>query len=244
MTPPTTVVSLVPSLTELVWWLGAGHRLLGRTRFCTEPGNVVERVEAVGGTKDPNIDRIRDLRPDLVIANKEENRREDIEALRGAGLEVLLTDPNSVGEAVTMVRELGELLESTGRANELAAETEAEVTLRPSADTRVFVAVWRKPLMGLGSESYGNDVLSVAGGVNVLGGRSRYPEVTREQVAELEPELILLPDEPFRFTGRHVREFAEVAPARVIDGKLLWWYGPRMPTALRELRAILNATRR
>lgn len=243
MKSPRRVISLVPSLTELVWWLGAGDRLVGRTRFCTEPDGVVQGVEAIGGTKDPNIRRIAELAPDLVIANREENRREDIEALRAAGVEVLLTDPNTVEEAISMVREVGDLLESPGLATRLATETEEELRAQPVNRTRVFVAVWRKPLMGLGAESYGNDLITAAGGVNVLGSRQRYPEVTMSEVAQLAPDVVLLPDEPFRFTEGHVPEFASVAPARVIDGKLIWWYGPRMPAALRELRAILLATR-
>src|SRR5436190_24285991 len=97
---PARIVSLVPSLTELLFWLGAGEQVIGRTRFCDEPRGKVERVASVGGTKDPDVARVAALRPGLVIANKEENRREDVEALRAAGLEVLLTDPNSVGEAL------------------------------------------------------------------------------------------------------------------------------------------------
>ncbi|HXU23926.1 MAG TPA: helical backbone metal receptor, partial [Tepidiformaceae bacterium] len=98
--PPARIVSLVPSLTELVWWLGAGERLVGRTRFCTEPAGLVEAVPIMGGTKNPHVERIVSARPDLVVANKEENRREDVEALQQAGLHVLLTDPNTVEEAL------------------------------------------------------------------------------------------------------------------------------------------------
>ena len=94
---PRRIVSLVPSLTELVWWLGAGDLLVGRTRFCTEPAGAVESVPAMGGTKNPDLERIVAARPDLVIANKEENRRDDVVALQAAGLVVHVTDPNSVG---------------------------------------------------------------------------------------------------------------------------------------------------
>lgn len=242
MESPQRIVSLVPSLTEFAWWCGLGERLVGRTRFCIEPAGEVEAVETVGGTKDPDVARIVRLAPNLVIANKEENRREDVEALRAAGLRVVVTDPNTVAEAVAMVRELGATLGVQGRAEELARETEAAVDeLSPArGGTRVFVAVWRKPLLGLGAESYGNDVVTCAGGTNVLADRSRYPEVTMDELAGLRPELILLPDEPYRFRERHEREFARIAPARVIDGKLLWWYGPRMPRALRTLRAVIE----
>jgi len=219
--PRLRIVSLVPSITELVFSFGRGDWLVGRTRFCTEPVGQVETVAIIGGTKNPRIDRIVALTPDVVLANKEENRREDIEALRAAGATVLLTDPNSVIDAVAMIREIGALIE-------------------PSAapPRRVFAAVWWNPLMGLGSESYGHDLLQRAGATNVLGGQPRYPQLSLEELAGLQPELILLPDEPFPFAAAHALEFERVAPVRLLDGKLLWWYGPRIPEAIRTLRSI------
>src|SRR5690606_2804454 len=101
-----SIVSLVPSITDLVVWLGAGDRLAGRTRFCVEPRGQIEAVPVVGGTKDPDIEAIAEGKPALVLANREENRREDVEALRQAGIDVLVTDPNSVAEAVAMIREV------------------------------------------------------------------------------------------------------------------------------------------
>jgi ABC-type hemin transport system substrate-binding protein len=234
------LVSLVPSLTELLFHLGRGNWLVGRTRFCDSPPEATQ-VQAVGGTKDPDIPRILSLAPDLVIANREENRREDVEALRAAGLSVLVTDPNSVAEAATMVRELGSLLDVPVPAARLAGEIEAEAANDPPPGPAVFVAVWYRPLIGLGGHSFGNDVVRVAGGRNVLAARPRYPEVTREEVAALHPGLILLPDEPYRFRERHLREFATIAPTRLIDGRLLWWYGPRLPGAIRELRTLFTA---
>lgn len=240
MTPPGRIVSLVPSLTELVFWLGGGERLVGRTRFCEAPRGEVEAVPIIGGTKNPKVARIIELQPELVIANKEENRREDIEALRGAGLQVLLTDPNTVLEAVAMVEEVGLVLGANEKARGLAAETTAALAERGGAPLRVFVAVWWKPLLGLGSASYGHDLLQGAGAANVLAGRPRYPEVSLEEVAGLSPDLVLLPDEPFPFSEGHVAAFASIAPSRVIDGKLLWWYGPRMPSAIRQLRQLFS----
>lgn len=237
--PAPRIVSLVPSLTELVAWLGRGECLVGRTRFCTEPGWLAGRVAIVGGTKNPHFDRVVALAPDIVLANREENRREDIEALRAAGLEVVLTDPNTVAEAVTMVRQLGALLGAEARADALAAETEAAASEGPHRIRRVFVPIWKRPWMGLGSCTYGHDVLRVAGAVNVLDARPRYPEVTLDEVARLAPDVILLPDEPYPFKDTDRADFDGIAPARVVDGKLLWWYGPRMPAAIRELRAIL-----
>jgi ABC-type hemin transport system substrate-binding protein len=236
------VVSLVPSLTELVYHLGRGAWLVGRTRFCDQPPEVAA-VPAVGGTKDPDVATVIALRPDLVIANREENRREDVEALTAAGLRVLVTDPNSVADACAMVRELGGLLDAPEQAGSLADQTLAECRPRPDGP-RVFVAVWNRPLLGLGDHSYGHEVLLQAGATNVLAGRPRYPEVSRDELAGLKPDLILLPDEPFRFRERHRAAFEEFAPTRLVDGRLLWWYGPRMPQALRGLCALFDEIRR
>ena len=229
----------MPSLTELVCWLGAGGELSGRTRFCTDPPGIVGAVPIVGGTKNPHVDRIIALNPALVLANKEENRKEDILALRAAGLDVMLTDPNSVAEAVAMVRALGERLGRRAEAESLAAETEAAIGERRVAHRpRVFVAVWKEPLMGLGRDTYGHDLVEIAGGENVLRDRSRYPVTTRGELAALRPDFILLPDEPYPFAPADAEGLADIAPARVIDGKLAWWYGPRMPGAIRELRRL------
>ncbi len=238
---PERIVSLVPSLTELVWWLGCGDDLRGRTRFCEEPAGEIEVVPTIGGTKNPDVEAITGIAPDLVIANREENRREDVEALREAGLNVLLTDPNSVEEALAMIGELGEALGREEAAEGLVAEVRSAVTEgRGERPPALFVPIWRNPLMGLAGDTYGDSVLEAAGARNVLAERTRYPEVTLDEVAALRPEAILLPDEPYRFNEGHVPEFSDVAPTAVVDGKLLWWYGPRMPEAIRELRRVVR----
>jgi len=237
--PPERIVSLVPSLTELLHWLGCGDSLVGRTQFCTEPAEFVASVPAMGGTKNPSIERVVAARPDLVLANREENRREDIEALRAAGIEVLLTDPNTVTEAVTMIRELGQIFGESARAELLALETEAALAACRPLGVRVYAGVWHNPMMGLGGESYGSDLLERCGAINVLRERPRYPQVAFDEVAALSPELIILPDEPFPFGADHAAYYGQIAPVELIDGKLLWWYGPRMPEAIKALSALL-----
>lgn len=238
---PQRVVSLVPSLTELICWLGARERLVGRTKFCDEPGEVLASVPAVGGTKDPAVESIVALAPGLVIANREENRREDVEALRAAGIDVLVTDPSSVDGAMATVVELGAILGCGGRAAVLVEETRGALAeVRAGSRPRVFVAVWKRPFMGLGGDSYGHDLIERSGAVNVLAGRPRYPEVTLTELRGLGPDLVLLPDEPYRFREEDAALFEDVAPARVVDGRLLWWYGPRMPAAIRELSLIFG----
>ena len=140
-----------------------------------------------------------------------------------------------------MITSLGEIVDARVRAAELVEETERERSvLPPSPAIRVFVAVWKQPLMGLGGDSYGNDVISVAGGENVTADLARYPKLTIDEVAARGPSLVLLPDEPYRFREPDRPAFEVIAPARVVDGKLLWWYGPRMPGAIRLLRELFQ----
>ena len=233
------VVSLVPSLTELVWAL-APQTLVGRTRFCTVPSEVTA-VPHVGGTKNPDIQKVIGLQPDLVIANKEENRREDVEALRAAGLRVLLTDPNTVEDALAMMLEIGGLLGRREEAHLFVEDARAALAEPAVGGVRVLIPIWHEPLMGLGSATYGHDLLERCGGVNVLGERERYPEVTREEVAALRPDVVLLPDEPFPFNLGHLRTYEALAPKVLrVPGEWLWWYGPRIGPSIRALRTLFR----
>jgi ABC-type Fe3+-hydroxamate transport system substrate-binding protein len=159
-------------------------------------------------------------------------------------LTVVLTDPNSVAQAVTMIRELGAMVGAAERALGLADEIIEAIEGVPAGPrVPVYVGVWHNPMMGLGSESYGHSLVEICGGRNVLAARPRYPETTLAELSALAPELILLPDEPFPFDESHLRHYGTVAPARLIDGKLMWWYGPRIPEAIHTLSAIVDAAR-
>jgi ABC-type Fe3+-hydroxamate transport system substrate-binding protein len=252
-TPPRRIVSLVPSITETLFALGVGDRVVGRTTYCIEPAGAVAGVAALGGTKDPRLAAIRDLAPDLVVANVEENLREHVETLRGWGIPVYVTYPRTVAEGIAMVRTLGDLTDASARGRELADELdEALARVRqvraglPLA--RVFCPIWRRPWMTINRDTYIHDMLAVCGGDNVFGGRAgRYPEVTLDEVAAERPQVILLPDEPYRFRRAHVADFAglgEVPAVRdgrihLVDGKLLSWYGPRIGEALGTLPPLL-----
>jgi ABC-type Fe3+-hydroxamate transport system substrate-binding protein len=208
----------------------------------------------VGREKDPDVARIRALAPDLVVANIEENRREVVEELRAAGVPVWVTFPRSVPEGIQLVRELGEL---TGTSDEAASLAEAlerryEATARRTASrraVRVFCPIWRGPYMTISRDTYVHDMLRVCGGANVFADRSeRYPTVTLEEVAALGPEVILLPDEPYRFRKVHLADFEAFPdlPSRAtggihfVDGKWLSWYGPRIAEALERLPPLLS----
>jgi ABC-type Fe3+-hydroxamate transport system substrate-binding protein len=251
--PPRRIVCLIPSTTELLCTLGLADALVGITAYCREPADVVRGKARVGGEKDPDLDAIRRLRPDLVIANMEENRREDVEALRASGIPVWVTYPRTVAELLVMIRELGELTGTAARARALAEELGALVSEVAAATAGrrpvpVFYPIWREPWMTVNHDTYVHDVLRLAGGANVFADRpERYPPVTLAEMAARRPEVILLPDEPFRFRRVHLRDFApwpEVPAVRsgrihLIDGKLCSWHGPRLAQALRILPPLL-----
>jgi ABC-type Fe3+-hydroxamate transport system substrate-binding protein len=238
------LVSLCPSLTELAFDLGVGDSLVGRTRFCVHPAGAVDRVERVGGTKNPKVARIIELAPDLVLMNEEENRLEDAEALRTAGIHVYSSMPRTVGETSAMVRAIAELLgtEERGRAVAEAIESEgarvgASAEGRPAV--RYAYLIWRDPLMVAGGGTFIDGILAAAGGENVFAGASdRYPTTTPEALADAAPDVVFLSTEPFPFQAVHAEVLAAetgipAARFRVVDGELLSWHGSRTVAGLR-----------
>ncbi|HEU5323191.1 MAG TPA: cobalamin-binding protein [Methylomirabilota bacterium] len=247
--PPRRIVSLVPSTTETLCRLGLADALVGVTAYCVEPRDVVRSKTRVGGEKDPDLERIRGLAPDLVVANVEENVREHVATLRGWGIPVWVTYPRTVAGGLAMIRELGELTWTAPAAAALLAGLEplcaaarAAAAARPPVS--VFYPIWREPWMTVGADTYVHDVLALCGAANVFGDRpERYPRVTLAEVAARRPEVIVLPDEPFRFRRAHLKDFAPLSdvPAvragriHLVDGKPFAWHGPRLAEALRTL---------
>jgi ABC-type Fe3+-hydroxamate transport system substrate-binding protein len=247
------IVCLVPSLTETLVDFGLLDRLVGRTRYCTEPAAAVAAVETVGGTKNPDVGRIIELDPDLVVLNKEENRIEDYRALAAAGLELFVTHPRSVAEAASMLAGLGRAAGADDAGRRLAAACTsalAQARERASRQDRAatFCPIWRNPWMTFHRETYVGDVLRTVGFDNVFAGRGDGPDfftVTLDEVAARSPELALLPDEPYVFGAEHAAELLAAGVckrAELIDGKDLSWYGPRLPAALRRLSTLASAT--
>ncbi|MCU1380290.1 MAG: hypothetical protein JWN29_3273 [Acidimicrobiales bacterium] len=218
------VVSLVPSVTEtlLAWDIVP----VACTRFCEQPS-----LRHVGGTKDPAIDAIVELAPDLVVVNDEENRREDHDALVAAGLAVHVVRINAVTDVGPELAALAERVGVTAPAIELPPA-------RPSW-VRVFVPIWKRPWMTIGTDTYGSSLLAHLGATNVWAGE-RYPEMSLEQAAALRPELVLAPSEPYPFAERHRAELEAVAPVVLVDGQDLFWWGARTPDAARRLAAQLG----
>jgi ABC-type Fe3+-hydroxamate transport system substrate-binding protein len=247
-------VSLIPSTTETLCRLGLADVLVGVTVYCVEPADVVRGKTRIGGEKNPDLEKIRSLGPDLVIANVEENLKTDVDTLRDWGIPVWVTYPRTVTEGIRMIRDLGEVTGASAPASALAGELEA-LYERVRAETAaqpplpVFYPIWRGPYMTINRDTYIHDMLEVCGAVNVFGDRpERYPIVTLEEVAARRPRVIVLPDEPFRFRRVHVKDFEpfpDVPAVRdgrihLVDGKPFAWHGARIGEALRRLPALFT----
>ncbi|MXM63663.1 ABC transporter substrate-binding protein [Streptomyces sp. HUCO-GS316] len=236
------VVSLVPSLTEAVARSASGA-LVGATDWCTHPAGL--DVARVGGTKNPKLDRILALAPDLVIANEEENRARDLAALREAGVEVLLTEVRDVPQAF---RELRRMLDACGVAGapRWLDEAEAAWSALPATERRTAVVpIWRRPWMVLGRDTFAGDVLARLGVDHLYAGHAeRYPRIPVEELRAAGPDVVVLPDEPYRFTAEDGPEAFPGLPCALVSGRHLTWYGPSLAEAPRALREALRAARR
>ena len=244
--PPRRIVSLVPSQTELLADLGLDAEVVGLTRFCVHPAGWKKTRPIVGGTKNVRLDRVRELAPDLVIANKEENVREQVEALAEVA-PVWVTDVPDVDGAVRMVRSVGALVDRGAEADRLADAIAAGFA-RLGADVegaeplRALYLIWREPWMTVGDDTIIADVLRRGGFRNAAAGKERYPALDPSEVTALAPDVVLLSSEPYPFGPQHLAEVRALAPgARVelVDGEPFSWYGSRLlhaPDALGDLR--------
>jgi ABC-type Fe3+-hydroxamate transport system substrate-binding protein len=230
------IVSLVPSLTESLAATDA-RVLVGATDYCTHPADL--DVPRVGGSKYPDLDRVRALSPDLVVANAEENRAGDIDALRAAGIPVHVTAPATLAAAFTslsgMLAACG--LDPLPRWLDAARQAWASTYDGSAPDRTAAVPIWRRPWMVLGRDTFAGDVLRQLGVANVFAGAAdRYPKVTLDDITARRPDLIVLPDEPYAFSAADgPAEFAPL-PVALVSGRHLTWYGP----SLAEARDVLS----
>ncbi len=272
-------MSLVPSITESLFDLGVGDRLVGITDYCIRPEAQTSRLPRVGGTRNPDIERVLSLNPDLVIVNQEENRREDVERLREAGVAVWVTFPKTVREALNLLWTIMEVFDEAGMVERVRAMEwtcdwlERLAEQRENIELKVFAPIWFDPLMTFNHDTYAHDLLRLCGGINVFADRERryplaadlgqveplaaddpkisgrdirYPRVTLDEVLNAQPDIILLPDEPFPFDEGHREQFlaldvpaAHSGRVHLIDGSLLTWHGTRIAHAFQDLPPLL-----
>lgn len=226
---PRRIVSLVPSITEALA-ADVPERLLGATDWCTHPADL--SVTRVRGTKNPDLAAIRRLEPDLVVANKEENRALDVRRLRDAGVPVWVTDIETVPQSLDSLDRLYEVALQVERPPWLAAARARWDIPLPSPRGRVVVPIWRDPWMVVGPRTYTGDLLRRLGWINAYDdGEDRYPAVDLAAIDRSDVDLVMLPDEPYVFTADDGPEAFTHVPTRLVSGRLLTWYGPAMVEA-------------
>lgn len=237
---PARIVSLVPSLTELLCDLELHHTVVGRTKFCIHPADRVRQIPEIGGTKTPRIEQIFALMPDLIVANKEENRKEDILAL-ASRVPVWVSDISTVDDALSMIHALGIMTERESSASSLckAIQCAMPVHVAPLPSSAVYL-IWQKPLMVAGNDTFIHAMMACAGLENVVKA-PRYPTFTEEQLNELAPKFVLLSSEPFPFKEKHVEALQSLMPhskVHLVDGEYFSWYGSRILPGMHYLKAL------
>jgi len=248
------IVSLCPSLTELVFDLGRGSDLVGITDYCVHPADRVGAIEKVGGTKTPRIDRIVELAPDLVLMNEEENRKEDADALVRAGMPCHASFPRDALGTAHMVRSIGEALDRPREAESIARDIEKRAArvrraAREKPEVSFAYLIWRKPWMAVGRDTFAHALLTQAGGRNAFADLGdRYPEIELEDLERAAPDLVLLGTEPFPFQEKHIDELtlATGIPRerfRLADGEYLSWHGSRTPAGIDYAEKLLDEAR-
>lgn len=241
--PPRRIVSLVPSQTELLYDLGLEEEVVGITKFCVHPTDWFQRKKRVGGTKTVSLEKVAALQPDLLIGNKEENDREQIEVL-AQQYPVWMSDILTLADACAMIRAVGLLTGREARAQALARKIEFDferLRSMPLARPRVAYFIWRKPYLVAAAHTFIDAMLRAAGFDNVFSELDRYPEIRLEELAARQPDILLLSSEPFPFADKHIGPFLEVCPQAqvlIVDGELFSWYGSRLQLAPAYFRAL------
>lgn len=234
---PQRIVSLVPSLTEFLVDIGVGERLVGRTKFCIHPKGIVEHIPTFGGTKNPKVDAIIAAGADLVVMNREENRREDFESLYGR-TDVLMTDILTVADALREMRRIGVAVGCGDASEKLCHQIESVLPVKYAPIIDVVYFIWRDPWMVAGGSTYIDDVLSRFGMRNFFADLNRYPEISLEELLKRNPHYILLSSEPYPFKDKHIAEIRAVLPdvqVELVDGEWFSWYGSRMLSSFKNI---------
>ncbi len=236
-TIPSRIVSLVPSQTELLYDLDLNNQVAGITKFCKHPPEWFYTKPRVGGTKKLHFPAIHQLSPDLIFANKEENNKEDVEAL-AKHYPVWVSDINNLSQAYEMIRQIGLITNRLALADQVITEIKTEFLNqpKPTTSTRAAYMIWNDPLMTVGADTFCNTMLQHAGFENVFADRSRYPVTTLKELQDLDCKIVLLSSEPFPFNQKHIDRLQSQAPGMkfmLVDGEMFTWYGSRLRYAPR-----------
>jgi ABC-type Fe3+-hydroxamate transport system, periplasmic component len=236
------VISLVPSITETLFDLGLStDEIVGRTKFCIHPENLVDKVELIGGTKNLNIDKIKSLKPDLIIANKEENIKEQVEELM-KDLKVLVTNIETLEDNYYLIKQLGHIFGKEEKAQFFNLRTYETFDIpKPEKRLKVAYLIWKNPYMTIGGDTFISRILEELGFENLFKNQKRYPEIQLEDLKDA--DMIFLSSEPFPFKEKHIEELKEVClnqKIRIVDGEAFSWYGTHLAKCGEYYREVLT----
>lgn len=232
---PKRIISLVPSQTELLFDLGLREEVTGITKFCVHPVEWFRTKTRIGGTKDVKVERITALQPDLIIANKEENVKEQVEALREIA-PVWTSDINTLEDAYAMIEQIGIITQKEASANSIVQKIKEEFHLLATQLTHTkqrtcVYLIWKDPYMTIGSDTFIHEMLGYGKFTNLFAEATRYPETSIEQLQALTPEIVLLSSEPYPFAEKHIHVLQQNLPdtrIELVDGEMFSWYGSRL----------------
>jgi ABC-type Fe3+-hydroxamate transport system substrate-binding protein len=234
--PPKRIVSLVPSLSELLFDFGLKESIVGVTKYCKYPIAEIANVEKIGGTKDPDISKILSLMPDLIIANKEENQKEHVLELQ-KHIPVYVSDINNLEDVYAMISALGAIFNKEDRASCLVntiINNFSSLLPFSKPGIKVLYMIWRKPYMTVGGDTFISHMLSLCGWENLYKEHNRYPQISKDFSEYLSPDIVFLSSEPYPFKEKHLEEFRQLYPlasVRLVDGEYFSWYGSRLISA-------------
>ncbi|MEP7145339.1 MAG: helical backbone metal receptor [Ferruginibacter sp.] len=241
---PRRIVSLVPSQTELLYFLGLEEETIAITKFCVHPAKWPGQKIIIGGTKNIHLEQVKNLHPDLIVANKEENTKEQVEEL-AKEYPVWVTNVNNLDDALQMIQDIGQLTNTALQAGKLVENITALFSALPIKNMAIPTAylVWRNPFMTIGGDTFINDMLKRCGLQNIFAGRTRYPEITINELRDTGCSVLLLSSEPYPFNQKHIEELQAFLPGIKIlltDGEIFSWYGSRLLKAPGYFRKFLD----
>lgn len=248
---PKRIISLVPSQTELLFDLGLNQEIIGITKFCIHPNEKVKSKEKIGGTKNLNLEKILFLQPDLIIGNKEENEKYQIEFLQSR-FPVWMSDIVTLEDSYEMIHQVGLITNTPIQAKKLISTIKNNFnsfspiikSTNHQITQSIAYLIWQNPYMCAGSNTFVNTILELIGFKNVFANKtSRYPETTTEELKQLQPNYIFLSSEPFPFKEKHIQELQKICPQAkimLVDGEAFSWYGSRLQHTPKYLQNLLS----
>jgi ABC-type Fe3+-hydroxamate transport system substrate-binding protein len=244
-TTPKRIISLVPSQTELLYDLGLDNAVVGITKFCIHPNDWFITKNRVGGTKTVDLEKVAALKPDIIIANKEENTESEIKALQKL-YPVYTSDIANLEESLEMIQQIGEIAAKENESIILIQKIQDEfknLTAFTGEKNKVLYLIWQDPYMSINQNTFINDMLNSSGFHNLIEGDKVYPAISENQINELNPDLIFLSSEPYPFKEKHLLEFKkQFLNARIVlvDGEYFSWYGSRLQNAPNYFKTLIN----